>query len=141
MSRISDEELRRLIADAYSQPWTFGESVSPDGQEWWGCGVTNADGHEFAWLETDPETDIPTAQLIALAPALAAEVLQLREEVAGALAYTESIGSAGERYFDSFGDFKPRTPGTFRWQMLWEAMLSAALSTPSPVVAKEGRDA
>ena len=52
------------------EPWSFVETVSPCGQEWLGCGVVASDGSEFVWLEDDPETDIPTAFLIAAGPDL-----------------------------------------------------------------------
>ena len=52
------------------EPWSFVETVSPCGQEWLGCGVVASDGSEFVWLEDGPETDIPTAHLIAAAPDL-----------------------------------------------------------------------
>ena len=51
-------------------PWQFVEAVSPCGQDWLGCGVVAGDGNEFVWMEDDPETDIPTARLIAAAPDL-----------------------------------------------------------------------
>ena len=51
-------------------PWQFVDTVSPCGQDWLGCGVVASNGHEFVWLEDDPETDIPTARLIAAAPTM-----------------------------------------------------------------------
>ena len=41
--------------------------------------------------------------------------------------YCREIGDAASEYFESFGqDFKVRTPGTFLFSKLWEAMLAAA---------------
>jgi len=51
-------------------PWRFIDSVSPDGQEWFGCGVAPQVGYEFVWMENDPDRDIPTCHLIAAAPEL-----------------------------------------------------------------------
>ena len=51
-------------------PWQFVKTVSPCGQDWRGCAVVASNGHEFVSLEDDPETDIPTARLIAAAPDL-----------------------------------------------------------------------
>ena len=51
-------------------PWEFVETVSPCGQDWLGCGVVASNGHEFVWMEDDPETDIPAARLIAASPDL-----------------------------------------------------------------------
>lgn len=40
--------------------------------------------------------------------------------------YTVEIGRAGQSYLQSFGEFEPRLPGTFRWSELWDAMRGAA---------------
>lgn len=50
--------------------WEFVESVSPDGQEWLGCGVAEVTCDEFVWFEFDPERDTPLARRIARVPAL-----------------------------------------------------------------------
>lgn len=144
MSRISDEELRRWIAGAYPAPWDFSESLSDDGHEWYGCGVSSGTGHEFVWLEEGPETDNPTARLIALAPALAAEVLQLREEKADlktsviafgapwAVEHARNMGLPDGHLLAGHYDILKAAGAR---------MDSFTRATPSPVVAKEGRDA
>ena len=62
-------------------PWQFVETVSPCGQNWLGCGVVASNGHEFVWLEDDPETDIPTARLIAAAPGLLEALIEAQYEL------------------------------------------------------------
>jgi hypothetical protein len=52
------------------EQWKYVECVSPDGQEWLGCGVAPIDGTEFVWLESSAERAIPVARLIAAAPDL-----------------------------------------------------------------------
>lgn len=47
--------------------------------------------------------------------------------------YTTEIGEAAQRYFDSF-EFDVRTPATFRFEHLWDAMLSAAPASGKGVV-------
>ena len=74
-----------------------------------------ADGSVYRYDVRD--VDCADARLIALAPALAAEVLQLRELI--------------ERAVRMVPDH----------QLNWHFDAHRALSTPSPVVAKEGRDA
>jgi hypothetical protein len=76
---MKDDELRKLVEAITEPPWEYIETVSPDGQEWLGCGVVGARGNEFVWIEEMAEEAIPTARLIALAPTLAREVLALRE--------------------------------------------------------------
>ena len=80
MSAPDSATLEKLLADATTAPWKFCETISDDGQEWFGCGVINGDGTEFAWLDYDPEVDIPTASLIAAAPTITADLIATRAD-------------------------------------------------------------
>ena len=127
MSRISDEELRTIAKAATQGPWsTMGSCVMASGScDTYSGNVlgtiayasslheTDGEGRSW-WTDGAPEAN---AALIALAPALAAEVLQLRELI--------------ERAVRMVPDH----------QLNWHFDAHRALSTPSPVVAKEGRDA
>lgn len=62
-------------------PWHYIETISPDGQEWLGCGVRDNAECEFFWMEGDPERDIPDAHMIAAAPDLHATCLALFNQV------------------------------------------------------------
>ncbi len=112
MSRISDDELRQTLEAATPGPWQQGEMDTLAVHNWWYApdDEVNA-GPGYG-------SSAANAALIALAPALAAEVLQLRK-LLGALDHMlESIGYSKES--------------------LARDGIAAALSTPSPVVAKEG---
>lgn len=52
------------------------------------------------------------------------------------LTYTTDVGAAGEKYFKSFGDFEPRTPATFRWHTLFDAMVAAAEASSTTETAE-----
>lgn len=146
MSRISDEELRRIMAGASPGPWLAANNPGD-----WGLAgawsITPPNGNPYEWDQCIAHVEYTTpycagaskaeidaadvaqanAQLIALAPALAAEVLQLREALEAIMADRPSEKHNGNRN------------DLIAWQMWRRAR--AALSTPSPVVAKEGRDA
>lgn len=82
MSALTKEQidaLPGLVADVPKQ-WRFSETVSDDGQEWFGCGVM-IDGYEAVWLDNEAEKDTPTCRLIALAPYLAATVIEQQAEI------------------------------------------------------------
>lgn len=66
---MSDLDLEQIKSDMENSPsnWRYIESVSPNGEEWFGCGV-EIDGAEDVWLEGDPERDIPIACRIARVP-------------------------------------------------------------------------
>lgn len=70
---------------------------------------------------------------LALLEAEKQNLVSQRDELAAATAYTESVGVAGQEYFESFGNFAPRTPGTFRWETLFNHMLNA--NSPLPFKA------
>ena len=132
--RISDDELRRLMDEATPGPWRLGADLTTINTAYGG----DADFVKGGWAKAIAKTTFPkwmppkqvwpNGQLIALAPALAAEVLQLREalawygEQARLARLIHSEGDAGRHALDADGGKRAR----------------AALSTPSPVVAKEG---
>ena len=139
MSRISDEELRKLVE--MRQPGQFTHEANSNydsrkGSPIQGHVITytpdpqkNADGTtSYGWIfpclvATDLLSDAPTvlesvATQLNAAPALAAEVLQLRE---------------------AFGKIEAAGLGGYLTPELVADITRAALSTPSPVVAKEGR--
>lgn len=84
MTRISDEELRRLLNDTTPGPWRLGADLTTVNTAYGG----DADFVKGGWAKAIAKTTLPkwmppkqawpNGQLIALAPALAAEVLQLR---------------------------------------------------------------
>ena len=83
--RISDDELRRLVDETTPGPWRLGADLTTINTAYGG----NADFVKGGWAKAIAKTTLPkwmppkqawpNGQLIALAPALAAEVLQLRE--------------------------------------------------------------
>ena len=82
MSALTKEQidaLPGLVVDVPKQ-WLFAETVSDDGQEWFGCGVI-IDGYEAVWLDNEAEKDTPTCRLIALAPSLAATATDQQAEI------------------------------------------------------------
>ena len=141
MSRISDEELRRIVTEATPGPWRLGADLTTINTAYGG----DADFVKGGWAKAIAKTTLPkwmppkqawpNGELIALAPALAAEVLQLREALT-------SISGLGGNLTDDYweGAGGPNDAG-LRGGLLVTAMqvARAALSTPSPVVAKEGR--
>ena len=118
--RISDDELRRLLNDTTPGPWRLGADLTTVNTAYGG----DADFVKGGWAKAIAKTTLPkwmppkqawpNGQLIALAPALAAEVLQLRELI--------------ERAVRMVPDH----------QLNWHFDAHRALSTPSAVVAKEG---
>lgn len=82
--RISDDELRRLMGEATPGPWRLGADLTTINTAYGG----NADFVKGGWAKAIAKTTLPkwmppkqawpNGQLIALAPDLAAEVLQLR---------------------------------------------------------------
>ena len=88
MSRISDDELRRLLNDTTPGPWRLGADLTTVNTAYGG----DADFVKGGWAKAIAKTTLPkwmppkqawpNGQLIALAPALAAEVLQLRTQIA-----------------------------------------------------------
>lgn len=83
--RISDDDLRRLLDEATPGPWRLGADLTTINTAYGG----NADFVKGGWAKAIAKTTLPkwmppkqawpNGQLIALAPALAAEVLRLRE--------------------------------------------------------------
>ena len=148
MSRISDEELRRLLSDTTPGPWSV--FIDDTGGRWTGWPLSiDADtitdkvvvrtGGQwpYEWdAKTSQHEACENARLIALAPALAAEVLQLREALSAL--HHAVCGETG------FAEAVRLNSGlAYPWPALdiADEMARAALSTPSPVVAKEERDA
>ena len=96
MSRISDEELRRLLNDTTPGPWRLGADLTTVNTAYGG----DADFVKGGWAKAIAKTTLPkwmppkqawpNGQLIALAPALAAEVLKLREAIRSAVCEYEN---------------------------------------------------
>ena len=90
MSRISDDELRGLLTQADSSPWTA------KGGTIWAAGYKGRETNIATAHSRGPTTKMePNARLIALAPQLAAEVLQLREALTDLLDACERMGVSG----------------------------------------------
>ena len=103
--RISDDDLRRMVKAATPGPWsTMGSCVVASGScDTYSGNVlgtiayasslheTDGEGRNW-WTGGEPEAN---ARLIALAPALAAEVLQLREALTDLLDACERMGVSG----------------------------------------------
>lgn len=129
MSRISDEELRRLLKHTTPGPWRMfgkksGKVISENAPGF----VEVCEAGDFRDRELVPfngDRWNADAALIALAPALAAEVLQLRDACAPLTMLPQA----------------PKDDGLVLVPAEDVRRICAALSTPSPVVAKEGRDA
>lgn len=138
--RISDDELRQALEAATPGPWHMMPMQGPRKQTNFARVYATdddlryiADCRDFMCFHeiTDNEAN---ARLIALAPALAAEVLQLREALQPfakeAGAWEDSAEQ--EQLVEPFPGYDGLvTVGDCR-------RARAALSTPSPVVAKEG---
>lgn len=78
------DEIRENAKNDSPRSWRFVETVSDDGQEWFGCGVAEETCDEFVWFDHDPEQDIPRARRIAAVPSMEAALLAA-EELAGAV--------------------------------------------------------
>ena len=94
MSALTKEQidaLPGLLVDVPKQ-WLFAETVSDDGQEWFGCGVM-IDGYEAVWLDNEAEKDTPACRLIALAPSLAATVIEQQAEIERLRAYVADFAN------------------------------------------------
>lgn len=114
MSRISNDELQRLIGAATPGPWLAANNPGD-----WGLAgawsITPPNGNPYEWDQCIAHVEYTTpycagaskaeidaagvaqsnARLIALAPALAAEVLQLRKHLADLLDACEQMGLSG----------------------------------------------
>lgn len=112
MSRISDEELRRLLNDTTPGPWSV--FIDDTGGRWTGWPLSiDADtitdkvvvrtGGQwpYEWdAKTSQHEACENARLIALSPALAAEVLQLRDTLA---AVAGLGGNLTDEYWEGAG--------------------------------------
>lgn len=96
------DEIRENAKNDSQRAWRFVETVSDDGQEWFGCGVAEETCDEFVWFDHDPEQDIPRARRIAAVPRMEAALLAA-EELAGKaeaawmrMGQTEAAAQLGE---------------------------------------------
>lgn len=99
MSALTKEQIAALPGLLVDVPkrWLFAETVSDDGQEWFGCGVM-IDGYETVWVDNEAEKDTPTCRLIALAPSLAATVIEQQAEIERLRWWLSEIDARGKQY-------------------------------------------
>ena len=99
---MGDIDWKQLEADREADlaEFEFVEAVSPDGQEWLGCGVAEKGQYEFLWLENDPEEAIPRCSRIARLPALETYALAARKKLEAAERLAERVEKvqAGQPY-------------------------------------------
>ena len=86
MNLPSIEELQRLLDERAGGTW---RAVLADGEDWWNVQQAQPGGH---YTPVAIALDQPDAELAALAPDLAAEVIRLRKEInAAKLRHVEAL--------------------------------------------------